>query len=154
MLSFSSAAIRKTAFAAAVAGMTLASAAVPSLAQTAKASVPPAPKGVSIAECSVFGNYLLEEVKISLKDISKGFLMDAGRFVKADCRPYDADGEIHLVTRTKEDGRALLTSRRRMGDTDILGKSGVAHCHRPEGGLCATRVGSSAPKKQASAELN
>lgn len=154
MPSFSAAAIRRTAFAAAVAGMTLASAAAPSFAQSARASVTPAPKGVTQAECTVFGNYLLEEVKISLKDISKGFLLDAGRFVKAGCKPYDGDGEIHLVTRTKEDGRALLTSRRRMGDTDILGKSGVIHCHRPEGGLCATRVGSSVPKKQASAILN
>lgn len=154
MLSFSSAAIRKTAFAAAVAGMTLASAAMPSFAQTAKASVPPAPKGVTQAECGVFGKYLVEEIKVSFDEISKGFIQDAKRFIKSGCNNYDADGDIHIVTRTLRDGIALEVALRRMGKTDILGGSGVAHCHRPEGGPCTTRVGTSAPKKQASAELN
>ncbi len=91
---------------------------------------------VSPGDCNAFGYYVLQEAREFGSQMSKTFLTAVSRFTLAGCATRDQDGEIQLITETRQDGESLRTARSRMGKIDILGLSGVGHCHRPPGGVC------------------
>jgi hypothetical protein len=102
---------------------------------------------VPSTECAVFAKYFNDEFRDFKKDFSRTFLVSMSRFVRADCQPVDKDGEIQIITENNRDGASLGTALSRMGKTDILGLSGVKHCHRPEGGSCTpTTTGAATPR--------
>jgi hypothetical protein len=91
---------------------------------------------VSDGDCKAFRHYILQEARDFGTRMSGTFLTAASRFTKAGCVAHDQDGEIQLITETKQDAESLRTARSRMGKIDILELSGVSHCHLPRGGTC------------------
>jgi hypothetical protein len=93
-------------------------------------------QGVDKGNCGAFITFMLEEARLYSNEMSKGFLLRMSRFSRSGCKPYDADGEIQLVTETRRDAISYGVALTRMGRYDIIGKSGVRHCHRPDGSTC------------------
>lgn len=113
--------------------------------QTAVATNPasaPTTSSVSGGDCAAFGKYVLDE-DAAFK-LSDTFFDSVGKFVTAKCQPFDKDGPTQIVTMTDQDAISLRTALRRMGKVDILGLSGVAHCDRPEKGVCPAGSASTA----------
>lgn len=99
------------------------------------------PRTVSKAECQAFASYLLDEAREFKNDMSVEFLSSAARFLRADCRATDKNGEINIITMNNRDGSTFKTATQRMGEFDIIGISGVKHCHRPPNGVCPAMSG-------------
>lgn len=117
----------------------------PAGAQTVAANAPngaAAASRVAPGDCGAFAQYLVDEAKAEPSIRGGAFLKSALRFVKAGCKTHDADGEIQIVTETTEEAVSFRTSLRRMGKVDVLGESGVKHCHRPANGVCPAQTGS------------
>jgi hypothetical protein len=134
-----SAYIRATAFAFAAATMISGSAAQAQSPQPVANITTP---GVSTGECGAFTKYMAQEARDFGGKLSATFLDNSLRFLRAGCKPFDKDGEIQIITRNDQDGASLGTALRRMNKFDILGISGVKHCHRPDGGTCTITTGS------------
>ena len=96
---------------------------------------------ISDGDCAAFRRYVADEVKAFPGQFSSTFLKGVVRFAKAGCATHDADGEIQLITETKQDSISFGTSLRLMGKIDILSQSGIKHCHRPPDGVCPTQTG-------------
>jgi hypothetical protein len=96
----------------------------------------PVPAGISDGDCKAFRHYILQEARDFGTRMSGTFLTAASRFTKAACVARDQDGEIQLITETTQDAVSFGTVLDRMGKVDVLGASGVLHCHRPPNGLC------------------
>lgn len=96
----------------------------------------PVASKVNDGDCKAFRHYVLEEARDFGDQMSGTFLTAASRFTKAGCVARDQDGDIQLITETKQDAISFGTTIRLMGRVDILGLSGVMHCHRPPDGAC------------------
>lgn len=101
------------------------------------ANAQPVASKVSAGDCNAFRHYVLQEAREFGDKMSGTFLTAVSRFTKAGCVPRDTDGEIQLITETRQDAVSFGTVLDRMGKVDVLGASGVRHCHRPPNGKCA-----------------